>query len=52
SKNNQKIRLKGYGVQNRKSDIYGDMYLILNVVLPNLDTLDEKFIELLKEKLP
>ncbi|EAH9115173.1 J domain-containing protein, partial [Campylobacter jejuni] len=30
----------------------GDMYLILNVVLPNLDTLDEKFIELLKEKLP
>ncbi|WP_257409431.1 hypothetical protein, partial [Campylobacter jejuni] len=28
------------------------MYLILNVVLPNLDTLDEKFIELLKEKLP
>ncbi|KHF11375.1 cobalamin ABC transporter permease, partial [Vibrio parahaemolyticus] len=26
SKNNQKIRLKGYGVQNRKSNIYGDMY--------------------------
>ncbi|HDZ4308663.1 DnaJ C-terminal domain-containing protein [Campylobacter jejuni] len=52
SKNNQKIRLKGYGVQNRKSNIYGDMYLNLNVVLPNLDTLDEKFIELLKEKLP
>ncbi|EIA1316316.1 J domain-containing protein, partial [Campylobacter coli] len=45
------IRLKGYGVQNRKSDIYGDMYLVLNVVLPNTETLDEKLIEMLKEKL-
>ncbi|MDY5897867.1 MAG: DnaJ C-terminal domain-containing protein [Campylobacter coli] len=51
SKNGQKIRLKGYGVQNRKSDIYGDMYLVLNVVLPNTETLDEKLIEMLKEKL-
>lgn len=51
SKNNQKIRLKGYGVQNRKSDIYGDMYLILNVVLPNLDTLDEKIYRTLKRKI-
>ncbi|EBF5546541.1 J domain-containing protein [Campylobacter coli] len=51
SKNGQKIRLKGYGVQNRKSDIYGDMYLVLNVVLPNIETLDEKLIEMLKEKL-
>ncbi|MBZ7963903.1 J domain-containing protein [Campylobacter sp. 2457A] len=52
SKNGQKIRLKGYGVQNRKNNIYGDLYLILNVILPNTETLDEKFIELLKEKLP
>ncbi|MBM0636649.1 DnaJ C-terminal domain-containing protein [Campylobacter bilis] len=52
SKNGQKIRLKGYGVQNRKNDIYGDMYLILNVILPNTESFDEKFIELLKEKLP
>lgn len=52
SKNGQKIRLKGYGVQNRKSNIYGDMYLILNIILPNTETLDEKFIEILKEKLP
>lgn len=34
SKNGQKIRLKGYGVQNRKSNLYGDMYLTLNVLLP------------------
>ncbi|MBZ7938211.1 MULTISPECIES: J domain-containing protein [Campylobacter] len=52
SKNGQKIRLKGYGVQNRKNNIYGDLYLILNVILPNTETLDENFIELLKEKLP
>lgn len=52
SKNGQKIRLKGYGVQNRKNNIYGDLYLILNVILPNTETLDEKLIELLKEKLP
>lgn len=52
SKNGQKIRLKGYGVQNRKSDIYGDMYLILNVVLPNVAEMDEKFAKILEEKLP
>ncbi|ECP6257035.1 J domain-containing protein [Campylobacter coli] len=52
SKNGQKIRLKGYGVQNRKNDIYGDMYLVLNVILPSTQTLDEQLIEILKEKLP
>lgn len=52
SKNGQKIRLKGYGVQNRKSDIYGDMYLILNVILPSVSDLDEKFAKILEEKLP
>lgn len=52
SKNGQKIRLKGYGVQNRKSDIYGDMYLTLNVVLPNIQSLDKDLVKLLEEKLP
>lgn len=52
SKNGQKIRLKGYGVQNRKSDIYGDMYLILNVVLPNVSDLDTNVAKILEEKLP
>lgn len=52
SKNNQKIRLKGYGVQNRKTDIYGDMYLILNVKLPDTNTLDAEFLKILEEKLP
>lgn len=52
SKNNQKIRLRGYGVQNRKTDIYGDLYLILNVKLPDLNTLDADFVKILEEKLP
>ncbi|KGI56012.1 DnaJ family protein [Campylobacter sp. MIT 97-5078] len=52
SKNNQKIRLKGYGVQNRKNDIYGDMYLSLNVILPSIDTLDKAFVKELEVKLP
>lgn len=52
SKNGQKIRLKGYGVQNRKTDLYGDMYLILNVILPNTANLDEKLLKILEEKLP
>lgn len=52
SKNGQKIRLKGYGVQNRKSDIYGDMYLSLNVVLPNVAEMDANLLKILEEKLP
>lgn len=52
SKNNQKIRLKGYGVQNRKTDLYGDMYLILNVKIPDINSLDPEIIKILEEKLP
>ncbi len=52
SKNGQKIRLKGYGVQNRKSDIYGDLYLILNVILPKTESLDPQLLKELEEKLP
>lgn len=52
AKNGQKIRLKGYGVQNRKSDIYGDLYLILNVILPDISSLDEETRKILEDKLP
>ena len=48
TKNGQKIRLKGYGVQNRKSKIYGDLYLILNVILPNVDELDSDIRKILE----
>ena len=52
SKSGQKIRLKGYGVQNRKSGIYGDLYLKARVKLPNISELDEGLVKELKEKLP
>lgn len=52
TKSNQKIRLKGYGVQNRKTSIYGDLYLKINIILPDVSNLDENLVELMKEKLP
>lgn len=52
SKNGQKIRLRGYGVQNRKSGIYGDLYLTLNVILPNTEQLEPELLQALKDKLP
>ncbi|MCI6989661.1 MAG: DnaJ domain-containing protein [Campylobacter sp.] len=51
TKNGQKIRLKGYGIQNRKSGIYGDLYLKANVILPNFESLDESLQNSLREKL-
>ncbi len=52
TKNGQKIRLKGYGVQNRKSGVFGDLYLNIVVMLPNINDLDKDLIKLLQEKLP
>lgn len=52
SKTGTKIRLKGYGVQNRKSGIFGDLYLKARVKLPNISELDEGLVKELKEKLP
>lgn len=51
TKNGQKIRLKGYGVQNRKSGIYGDMYLSVNVILPNVDMLDKDLAKMMQDRL-
>ncbi|QKF61391.1 DnaJ family protein [Campylobacter curvus] len=52
SKTGTKIRLKGYGVQNRKSGIYGDLYLKARIKLPDIHELDPKLVEILREKLP
>lgn len=51
SKNGQKIRLKGYGVQNIDSKIYGDLYLQVSVILPDVDSLDPELREALQTKL-
>ncbi len=51
TKNGQKFRLKGKGVPDRKTAMRGDLYLLANVVLPDIDTLDSDLKKLLEEKL-
>jgi curved DNA-binding protein len=51
TKNGQKFRLKGKGVADRKTALRGDLYLIANVVLPDVDTLDADVKKVLEEKL-
>lgn len=51
TKNGQKIRLKGYGIQNRKTKIYGDLYLNINIILPDVDALDAELKKMLEERL-
>ena len=51
TKNGQKFRLKGKGVPDRKTAMKGDLYLVANVVLPDVDTLDTNLKKILEEKL-
>ena len=51
TKNGQKFRLKGKGIADRKTALKGDLYLIANVVLPDVDTLDSELKKILEEKL-
>lgn len=51
TKNGQKFRLKGKGVADRKTAMKGDLYLVANVVLPEVDTLDAELKEMLEQKL-
>ena len=51
TKNGQKFRLKGKGVPDRKTAMKGDLYLVANVVLPDVDSLDEDLKKALEEKL-
>ena len=52
TKNAQKFRVKGKGVIDRKTSLAGNLYLIANIVLPNIDDLDDELKEMLEEKLP
>ena len=47
SKNNQKLRVIGYGVANS-----GDLYLKLNVVLPKVEDIDPELAKMMQDKLP
>ncbi|MBO7155301.1 MAG: DnaJ domain-containing protein [Campylobacter sp.] len=51
TKNGQKIRLKGYGIKNRKSNIYGDMYLVVHVILPDIEQIDPQLRDMLQSRL-
>ena len=52
TKNGQKFRVRGKGVINRKTSLYGNLYLIANIVLPKVEELDEELKKMLEEKLP
>ncbi|PHQ92299.1 MAG: DnaJ family protein [Sulfurimonas sp.] len=52
TKNAQRFRVKEMGAMNRKTKVRGDLYLKVNIVLPQIDDLDEDLIEMMKEKLP
>lgn len=52
TKNNQKLRIKEQGIKDRKTNKIGDLILITNVILPPIDTIDEKLSKLMQEKLP
>ncbi|MBT8348557.1 MAG: DnaJ domain-containing protein [Sulfurovum sp.] len=51
TKNGQKFRLKGKGVADRKTALKGDLYLVANVVLPDVDTLDDELKTMIEAKL-
>jgi curved DNA-binding protein len=51
TKNGQKFRLKGKGIPDRKTKLRGDLYLVANVVLPDVDSLDPELRKMMEEKL-
>jgi curved DNA-binding protein len=51
TKNGQKFRLKGKGVPDRKTAMKGDLYLIANIILPDVDTLDPDLRTMMEDKL-
>ena len=52
TKNNQKFRVKELGLMDRKSGVRGDLHLIVNIILPEVDSLDSELTKLMEEKLP
>ncbi len=52
TKNGQKFRLKGKGFTDRRTGIKGDLFLVANIVLPDVDSLPEELRTVCEEKLP
>ncbi len=51
TKNNQKFRIKGKGIKNRKTSILGDLYVKANIILPHTDSLSQELQTMLKQQL-
>jgi len=51
TKNGQKFRVKEYGALNRKTQTKGDLYLVANIVLPSLSSLDRDLKAMMEAKL-
>ena len=52
TKNGQKFRVKEYGALNRKTQSKGDLYLVANIVLPPLASLDSSLKAMMEATLP
>jgi curved DNA-binding protein len=52
TKNGQKFRLKGKGFTDRRTGMKGDLFLVANVVIPDVDALPEELRKMCEEKLP
>ncbi|RUM75218.1 MAG: J domain-containing protein [Sulfurovum sp.] len=52
TKNGQKFRIKEQGVPDRRTGAKGDLYLVSNIVLPDVDKLDPELKKQCEEKLP
>lgn len=52
TKNGQKFRVKGLGLMDRRSGQRGDLHLIVNIILPEVDSLESDLVNIMEEKLP
>ncbi|MDR3162493.1 MAG: DnaJ domain-containing protein [Helicobacteraceae bacterium] len=48
----QKFRVREAGAIDRKSGAKGDLFLIAQIAIPNVESLDSKLVDLMREKLP
>jgi len=52
TKNGQKFRVKEYGALNRKTQVKGDLYLVANVLLPSIESLEPSLKAMMETHLP
>jgi len=51
TKNGQKFRLKGKGIPDRKTALRGDLYLVANIILPDVEELDDELKKMIEDRL-